>query len=83
MCSGAVACLTALVFSANPCIGRCVTDAQCRSIDGFRTGRCGDDGLCCGGPGFPCCSGLDGLPRCLGFGADGGTAQCDDFGFCN
>jgi hypothetical protein len=65
------------------CVGRCVTDAQCRSIDGYRTGRCGNDGLCCGGPGFPCCSGLDGLPQCLGLGADGGTAQCDGFGFCN
>jgi hypothetical protein len=68
--------------TGNACIGRCVLDAQCRSIDGYRTGRCGDNGLCCGGPGFACCSGTDGRPQCLGASADGGTAQCNDFGFC-
>ena len=69
--------------TGNACIARCVTDAQCRSIDGYRTGRCGDDGLCCGGPGFACCPGTDGLPQCLGRGPDGQVSQCNQLGFCN
>jgi len=69
--------------TGNACVGRCVTDAQCRSIDGNRTGYCGSDGHCCGGTGFPCCPGTDGLPQCLGRGLGGGPSQCDPTGFCN
>jgi hypothetical protein len=68
--------------TGNACIARCVSDAQCRSVEGYRTGRCGDDGRCCGGPGFSCCLGTDGLPQCLGADADGGPSQCNERGFC-